>query len=223
MSLKASWSKNHRDPTLNDRFWPVLGNPNLASESGYSSDLALQVEDKKVNWSLGGFYNQFEDLISWLPASDGQFRPINVSKSSSIGIESHIRIDIRNWLEARSSYTYTQSLIRRLEGGQNQANIYQPEHRFSFGFTVKTGQHAIGSTYDYSSTVRTDFLVNAHRLASIHLWDISYRWTPNKARAVSVGVDFNNLLNRNYQYVAQRPTAGRFLQFHLSIKINEKP
>lgn len=223
LSVKASMSKNHRDPTLNDRFWPVLGVPDLKAEEGYSSDLSMNWDKGVTQVVIGGFYGRLDELIVWLPSSDGRFRPVNVSESESIGIESKLTVRPYSWLCIRASYAFTDSRIIRRSGEEEQRNIYQPGHRGHASVEFQNERHRLGSSFSYTSPVRVDFLEMGRDLHSIHLWNVSYRWIPRAVPEISIGLNAINLLNHNYEYISRRPIAGRHLQFHLIITINEKP
>ncbi|MDE5809459.1 MAG: TonB-dependent receptor, partial [Muribaculaceae bacterium] len=90
--LKASVSRNHKFPTLNDLYFLPGGNPDLKSEHGWTYDAGASFD---VSWkspfsvSMGGsatwFDSHIDDWIIWLPTTKGFFSPRNVKKVHAYG------------------------------------------------------------------------------------------------------------------------------------------
>ncbi len=85
-------SRNFNLPTLNDRFWKNLGNPDLRPEKGYSTDLAWGLKRSGFSFDWSVFNLILDDWILWQPDSTGLFRPENVRKVWSRGMETVV-----NW------------------------------------------------------------------------------------------------------------------------------
>jgi len=84
---KFHLSRNFNLPTFNDRYWEKLGRPELRPEKGYSSDLAWVFHRPDFSFELSGFQLILDDWILWQPDSSGLFRPDNLRKVWSRGIE----------------------------------------------------------------------------------------------------------------------------------------
>ncbi|MFN0216922.1 MAG: TonB-dependent receptor plug domain-containing protein [Saprospiraceae bacterium] len=84
---KFHFSRNFNLPTLNDRYWDKLGNPNLRPEKGYSSALDWAFRKPDFSIELNGFQLILNDWILWQPDHNGLFRPDNLRKVWSRGIE----------------------------------------------------------------------------------------------------------------------------------------
>lgn len=94
LTLKSSFSKNYRMPTLNDQHWRPGGNPDLIPEDGYAYEAGLNYNWRKksmtFNSAITGYRRMINNWIMWMPPmKDVSFfwTPINVAKIKSKGIE----------------------------------------------------------------------------------------------------------------------------------------
>ena len=102
---KASVSRNHRFPTLNDLNFLPGGNPELRSESGFSYEAGLSFAVGKENvYSLSGsasWYDQhIDDWILWLSTPKGFFSPRNIKQVHAYGVEMQASLAViraRDW------------------------------------------------------------------------------------------------------------------------------
>lgn len=84
---KFHFSRNFNLPTLNDRFWKSLGKADLRPEKGYSTGLTWVFRRPDYGFELTGFQLILNDWILWQPDSTGFFRPGNLRKVWSRGVE----------------------------------------------------------------------------------------------------------------------------------------
>lgn len=119
--VKASVSKNHKFPTLNDLYFLPGGNPDLRSENGWSYDAGASFD---TGWtrpfpvSVGGsvtwFDSYIDDWIMWLPTTKGFFSPRNVKKVHAYGIEGKLNLAMepfKGWVvDLNGSYSWTPSV-----------------------------------------------------------------------------------------------------------------
>ena len=103
--LRASVSRNHRFPTLNDLYFLPGGNPDLRSEHGVAWETGLSFAvGREGRYTLSGsasWYDQhIDDWILWLPTTKGFFSPVNVKKVHAYGVELQANLDAalgRDW------------------------------------------------------------------------------------------------------------------------------
>ncbi len=123
--LRASVSRNHKFPTLNDMYFLPGGNPDLRSEEGWTYDAGMSfdiggesLESGSRAIALGGsvtwFDSYIDDWIIWLPTTKGFFSPRNVKKVHAYGIEVKGNMALRpakGWLiDLNGSYSWTPSI-----------------------------------------------------------------------------------------------------------------
>lgn len=89
LNIKSSVGNNFRAPTFNELYWKNLGNKNLKPERSISFDAGVLYQFKTFlqnEIELSYFNVNTTDRIVWTPVS-GIWRPINVGKVTSSGIE----------------------------------------------------------------------------------------------------------------------------------------
>ncbi len=225
--LKVNWSaaKNFRNPTMNDLYWPELGDPDLKSENGYTTDFVLSLDKKKSQYKGGLFYSEMNQLITWIPGQDGRFRPVNMDEARNYGIELTYGVVFCPRQSFNLGYTLLKSEVNDAQDEGWINRIYQPKHQVQFSYNYGVVSSRVGVNFQYISSVQTDYSSHADdkRLQEIYLCDLVYNWSPpNGDGKIAFGLEVKNLLDVNYQYVKDRPIPGRYLQIKLIFKLDAK-
>ncbi len=70
-AFKGNISKSYRLPTLNERYWRGLGDPNIKPEAGFNKETGIEVsfKNERVQIKLGGTYynNLINNWVYWNP------------------------------------------------------------------------------------------------------------------------------------------------------------
>lgn len=106
-TLRGHIARAYRAPGFNDLFWPTGGNPDLVPEKGWSYEIGI--EQRIVKNLLGRasiFYRTVKDMIAWVPDADGNWKPKNINKSNTIGVEMELKAELAKNLDASLIYTY---------------------------------------------------------------------------------------------------------------------
>jgi outer membrane cobalamin receptor len=94
--LKANFSRNYHQPTLNDLYWQPGGNPNLLPEESYTGEISAVfnyfTENFEIGQELTPYYSEIGDWIIWLPSFQGYWQPYNLKKVKSYGLEYHLKL-----------------------------------------------------------------------------------------------------------------------------------
>ncbi len=159
--FRASASRNHRAPSLNDLYFRPGGNPDLRSEQGWSYDAGISSEIGQKDFyalklSASWFESWINDWILWLPTNKGFFSPRNVKSVHSYGIESQASLWVRlakDWrLELKGSAAWTPSM-----------NVGEP---------ISTGDNSIGKQLPYIPR----FSASVTGRLSFRSWSLLYKW-----------------------------------------------
>ena len=161
LMLRASASRNHRAPSLNDLYFRPGGNPDLRSEQGWSYDAGLSSEFGRndiyrLKMSASWFESWIDDWILWLPTSKGFFSPRNVKSVHSYGIEAQASLWVRlskDWrLDLSGSAAWTPSV--------------------NVGEAISLGDNSIGKQLPYIPL----FSASVTGRITFRSWSLLYKW-----------------------------------------------
>lgn len=210
LKLDATIAKSYRVPTFNDLFWSLQGRQDLLSENGWNQELGLAYAvNKKWNFTTTVYNRAIDNWILWQP-ENGIWRPNNLLKVWSRGIENEVKWQRQiNELTLRFSAQYDLTLSSNQEGlSANNASvgkqlIYVPKHKWNATLSAVYKDWTIAFYHQYTGKVYTlvdnsDFLP-AYHLDHLHL----YRKFKTKHLGGNAFVKLNNILGVNYQVIAQ--------------------
>ena len=219
--LKAGISRNSGIPTFNELFYPVSGNPDLKNEYAYTYELTY-VMNQKISSSLNFkteitfFQNYIKDMIQWSPVTSTFWKPDNINRVNSKGIESTISIDYEaNKLAVAlyAGYTLTKAATTISQSPDDNTTgkqlIYIPAHqanstiRLSYGnFYTSIGTNLTGKRYITPDDLQSlPMYVTNNTVTGVRL--------PLHNDFLDLSFCVNNLLDVNYQSVAHYPLPGR--------------
>ena len=233
---KASVSRNHRFPTLNDLYFLPGGNPDLRSESGFSYEAGLSFAVGKENvYSLSGsasWYDQhIDDWILWLSTPKGFFSPRNIKQVHADGVEMQASLAVipaRDWkLTMNGTFSWSPSInegepISPADQSVGKQLPYEPE--FSATVTGRLTWRSWGLLYQfcyYSEryTMSSNDITLSGRLTPYLMNNLSL----DKAFALkwadlTLKVTVNNLFNEEYLSVTARPMPRMNVEFFIGIR-----
>jgi vitamin B12 transporter len=220
-------SRNFNLPTFNDRYWRAWGNADLRPETGYSADVGWSVQpapDAPV-LSATVFQLLIDDWILWQPGADGFFRPDNLRRVWSRGLEAAARITRRrgNWrCEASAQYQWTRATTVAIYAGETAALDrqlpYTAAHRG--GLTLHAASGAFAGAYLHQWTgARFTTTDNSAALPGFATGTVLAQYTFTTGR-LSVALDgrIENCWNASYQWLAYRAMPGRSFRIGLSVE-----
>jgi len=216
--LKANFSRNSRIPTMNDLFWPYVGNPVLKNEYSYSSELTYEMNQKassrlNIKSELTVFHNSIKDMILW--HSEGNTLKVdNISSVKTAGLESSVSMIYSiNKFSAQLNAGY--SFTKATNSSTGTQLIYVPENqvtsalRLTFrNFYSLFDANLVGIRY--LTTDNSDYLQGQDYLPAYILNNIMVGMKL-PLNNISLDIDFSieNLFDINYQSIAQYPLPGR--------------
>lgn len=233
---KASVSRNHRFPTLNDLYFLPGGNPNLKSEHGVTYDAGLSClfgghdAPYRISGSANWFDSYIDDWIIWLPTTKGFFSPRNVKKVHAYGVELQSSIQWRfpyGWsLELNGTYAWTPSInvgekMSPADQSLGKQLPYVPEHSATCTGRLSWRGWAFLYKWAYYSQRFTmssnDFSFTGH-LPDYFMSNVSleknlyFKWLD-----LQLKLAVNNLFNEEYLSVLSRPMPRINFEFFVGI------
>lgn len=235
--LKASVSRNHKFPTLNDLYFLPGGNPDLKSEHGWTYDAGASFD---VGWkapfpvSMGGsatwFDSRIDDWIIWLPTTKGFFSPRNVKKVHAYGIEGKLNIafePFKGWIfDLNGSYSWTPSINEGEKMSPADQSVgkqlpYVPKHSASFTGRLTWKSWSFLYKWAYYSERFTmssnDYTITGH-LPKYYMSNVSLeKGLKFKPVDLQLKLAVNNIFNEDYLSVLSRPMPGINFEFFVGI------
>lgn len=229
--VRGSFSKNSKLPTMNDMYWYPGGNPSLKNETGYLSEITVEMINPfhgqiSLRNDLTLFSNRMTNMIQWHPGESYYWEADNLAKTNTSGIEAGLGIFYtRPILTAsfKGNYTFTKAIHNdnsSADGDMSQNQlVYIPEHQANAVISVrwKNLYSAFGGSLTGKRYIKTD---NSQYLPGYVVCDAHIGVTIGKARNLfEATFTVDNIFNLSYQNIAYYPMPGRSflvsLAFHL--------
>ncbi len=232
--FRASVSRNHHLPTLNDLYWYPGGNPHLKPEDGLEAELGINYLKKfsknvSFNLEISSYYNKISNWIQWKPTDYRYWTPENIADVNARGMEMSLSLNVNSgdWYYRISGfYAYTlttdESKLAVEKGYSGRQLIYIPVHHGNAFLYVKYKSWNLGWTSLITGS-RTTTMNPAdsysNTLPAYWLNDVQLgkNWLFNKFN-VALQLKLNNIFNVQYQAVIWRAMPGR--NFEIAVKID---
>ncbi|GJM63559.1 TonB-dependent receptor [Persicobacter diffluens] len=218
--LRGNISRNFHAPSLNDRYWWPVGNPDLLPEEGWEGEIAFQLQKNKEKTNFSSettlFFSYINNWIIWQPGVFNLWRPENITLVFSRGIEQNFQYNIQTnhanhhfFLNIAYTKAENQKPKNDRDVSVGKQLIYTPMYslqayyRLSLGkwkFTVE--ETAYGKRF--TKTDETQYLP-AYFLTNVVL-SKDLNW---KNQLFNAQLRVNNLFNYHYQSVAYKPMPPR--------------
>ena len=223
-SIALGINRIARLPSFNDLFWFEGGNPDLQTEHGFGSNLAIGYRSgEQLHLQVNGFFRQINDFIQWIPQR-GLFRATQIPSIRSWGATATASSQIHPNLRISAVWTYTRCIFlhNRLPNDDIRGKqlLYVPLHQGSIEaeatFKDWTFQLLVtGATERYITTDNSRALppyLLAHATAEYAF----QRWKIPLRAMLSV----ENLTDRYYELYSGWPMPGRRLHVRLTTEYN---
>jgi len=132
LAFKANAGSAYRSPSFNELYMNmgyITGNPDLKPEQSVSFDAGLSWEGSRARAEMAVFQMNTEDLIQYMLESGFRYKPYNIGKARSRGVE--LDLSCRIWKSVKSSaaYTYLEAVDRSDNRNLRDKQIPgRPEH-----------------------------------------------------------------------------------------------
>lgn len=226
LKLKGSIGRSYRVPTLNERFWKELGNPDIRPENGWNKEVGLEQNividaNQTFSASLTAYHNRIKDWTYWNPTQS--YRVENLQQVLARGIEAQAgwRYQINDWKSGINlGYALNKSAQEKAYDAYSsdiigKQLVFVPMHSGNLNAFIQykntrlTGQ-AQTISKRFSTFDNTQFL-EGYTLANL-LAEHTFVWDKIKMRLQG---QINNLANTFYLNVRNNAMPGR--SFALSL------
>jgi iron complex outermembrane receptor protein len=227
-AINANAARNYKAPSLNELYWNPGGNPDLLSEIGFTSEMGLTYQYRKLYFGVSPYYSLIDNWIQWLPQENGIWTPINVKQVENKGIEINIKkvfkISNKAKLNLHSGYNYVNSInkssILTSDNSIGRQLIYVPKHTFNIVMKLELKKWS----FAYNQTVTGKVFIDATNTTYMPYYapaDISISYSLKKGmKSTDIGIKISNLYNEDYQIMANRPLPGRWFLLFLKVNLN---
>ena len=119
LTAKGSISRNYRVPTLNERYWVDLGNPNLLPESGLNVEAGLATNASLTEYlsltaEATAYHNRVDNWTYWNPAHNYHVENLQLVVARGVELNTSLAYVRNRWrMGARVSYALTRSSQER--------------------------------------------------------------------------------------------------------------
>lgn len=232
VNVRANFTRNYHQPTLNDLYWIPGGNPDLKPEEGYTADLGmdyiLAVESLfKLTTGLTGYMSYINDWIIWQPGAFRDWTAENLKTVFARGIEYNLNAayNRQKWSFAFiGNYTYTRTTNEGMASGGDHSKgkqlIYVPLHKANSLLHAEYDRFYLCYNFNFLSErfTTSDNEDTRHRLPAFCLHQISAgkRYTVGKLSG-EIQFKVNNLTDKNYQAILWRAMPGRHYAFFVKL------
>lgn len=235
LTWRASVSRNHKFPSLNDLYFMPGGNPDLKSENGFSYDTGLSFDHThnslfRVKGGLTWFDSFIDNWILWLPTTKGFFSPRNMKKVHAYGVEARAALAVEPvkglLLDINSSFSWTPSVNRGDKMSEADMSVgrqlpYVPRMSANIAGRVEWRDWAFiykWCHYSKRFTMSSNENTYSGHLPAYFMSNISLeRKLGLKHCEVRLKGAVNNLFNEDYLSVLSHPMPGINFEFFIVI------
>ena len=218
IALELQHSYSYTPPTLNDLYWPQLGNPELRTEQGSLTSLQARTDKviKHLDIGITAHYQVVDDWILWSPDSGGIWRPSNardvIANSLVLDVNYTRPLSSQSSITLRSNLSYGPTTTLDARTNTRKQLIYTPRYRHTaaVSYTRKRWSSQVSMRHTGKRYADTN---NTNVLDPFTLVDtrVSYTFTND----IKIAVDIFNLLDERYEIVPFFPTSLRHLSFQI--------
>lgn len=234
LSWTLAYANTSQAPTLNDRYWPLSGNPDLKTEINRSWELGLNYRRQisgttDLTASLSLFNSSVDNWIAWMQVVGDFWKPFNVQKVRSEGLDLHT--ELRHQFTQKVSFDLVYNLsvadprvVERYVSSPaviGRRLIYVPLLQQSLALPVRISKHTVKPAFRFaSSRYTTADNLDQYALPAYYLFDLEYnfRFRLKKVECNAV-LKANNIFDHYYETIAFRPMPGRYFELGMGVRL----
>ncbi|NBB22817.1 TonB-dependent receptor plug domain-containing protein [Runella sp. CRIBMP] len=234
ISFSGNTSLSYRVPTLNERYWVNLGNPELRPERGFNKEIGVTwkqrlAEMNQFSVSLTAFHNLIDDWTYWNP--ERNYRVENLQQVLSKGLEFTFGLKTqwhKTQLDANLNYGLTDASQQKTYGPYTQdfigkQLIYVPRHTFAGTLTATHGKGSLTVQQQFNSARYSTFDHSGRPFAPYYLLNavLNYQFQKGNFRS-DIALQGNNLTNTVYPNLKKNAMPLRTLSLNVIFYFQSK-
>lgn len=230
LSFKTRHNGIFNNPTLNERYWPGGGKPDLLPETGYNGEISavyqLNRQAISLKTSLTLFHQRVENKVVWLPNAFS-YTPYNINRTRNQGVEIYSHVEKKLWkghrLQGGLSGSFTDARVITASSGEDFKEgsqlVYVPRWQAGSWLNYKVQAFSLYLSGNYNSGAYTsadnDPFNKLHSFVVINA-GASYRIKLDRWSLVPA-FQLRNLTNTAYELNSYRPMPGINYIFNLKL------
>lgn len=225
--LKVNVAATYRLPTFNDLYWKNGGNLNLQSEQGWGADLAInhikKIKAFAFDYTISLFYKTTENYIQWIPINSAIFSPINIGNVNARGIEILAKNAVSFNKNNLFQLNYIGSFLQAIDTKTELQLIFTPriKHVLNIIYNHKNLTIKYNHTYTGVSFTKSD-LSEWNNDFEIGNLSLSKTITFKNQNDLNIQLGINNIWNKSYQVMPDRPMPLQNFQLTLQYPFTQK-
>ncbi|MFB6341437.1 TonB-dependent receptor plug domain-containing protein [Saccharicrinis sp. FJH62] len=225
LKFRINLNQKYRVPTFNDKYWPGSGNPDLKPETGYTAETGVnfmkRTRETSISADISLYRNDINQMVVWVPAEDGLWRPQNYTSVLSRGIETRAGISTVLFRYLHFKQVASFDLNRSQNDTSDLQLIYTPKYRANT--TTILQFRNVSSVLNFSYLSRRRYDESSFTLPEFYTSNIAIQYDIQlNAFILCISGKVNNVLNQTEPYVKDFPVPGRNYLLGLKLKFNHK-
>ena len=221
--IEYHFGTGFRYPTFNDLYWQPGGNPNLDPEKSQYQTIKYKLffDDSYSNIYLNIGDRYTDDLIQWVPIDESFFvwQPQNIASSrrTNITIGSQYKLE-RLPLQIAIHTTYQKTKDNDLD----KPLLYAPELIGYAGIVYTSSAIKISLNTHYTGEKVSSYgYPDDELLPAFIITNAAFQYQiPIFGNHISISLDINNILDKQYETINGYPEPGRAARFGLKYMLN---
>jgi vitamin B12 transporter len=233
INVIVNLARSYRVPTLNERYWVNLGNPELEPEKSFNKELGIvwkrrTSEKWHQQYGISAFHNLIDNWTYWNP--DKNYRVENIQQVLAKGLELDFNQQLflsKATVSLQAQYAINNSSQQKAFGAYSldilgKQMIYVPKHTLSGTFTYVRGSLSASGQYQFNSKKYVTFDHSGKPFPSYFIINAWMAYKHNfKNQSLSFQVQGNNLTNTLYANLKKNAMPMRTVSLNLIFVFNK--
>lgn len=220
LSIKSNAGTAFRSPSFDELYLNmgfISGNPDLEPEKTTSIDLGLTWESPSVRFETVAFQSDSHDLIQYLLISGYRYKPFNIGRSRSRGIEFSSSLDLGADVNLSMSYTWMDVTDRTDDPNYSGRTLPgKPEHDL---FARLDWKHSMVQPFIEYRYISGNYLTRANTQSLNPRETMNLGVSFHVVSHVQLGFEIRNALNQDIVDIRGFPLPPRMFTGTLSVRI----